>query len=86
MCKIINSVLCRRRSNPTNYVGSRYVNLAASVVDGKVKLSPSPVVAPALASETSISMNVMTSRSRVSHRGRNVVDAVDLYDSIDKIK
>lgn len=64
----------------------KYQNYSSEVVDGEVKLTPSPVVAPALSESASVIMNSIVNKGRVPHRGRLVVDAVDLKDTIEKVK
>ena len=83
---VTNSVFCRKRSPHVSLESKeRYINYAAEVVDGEVKYTPSPVVVPALSESSSVIMNAITNKGRVPHRGRTIVDAVDLKDTIDKI-
>lgn len=81
-----NSVYCRKRSIPNLERTQKYQNYSSEVVDGEVKLTPSPVVAPALAESASVIMNSLVNKGRVPLRGRLVVDAVDLKDTFEKVK
>lgn len=78
----MSPLLCRKRGNIKFSEYQRYVNCRAEFVDGKVKLTPCPVVAPALASESSVTMNALLHRERVPLRGRINVDAVDLPETL----
>lgn len=84
--EIFCSVLNRKRSLPSNLEPyKRYVNYSASVVDGVVKLTPSPVVSPALAEASSVLSNALTNKERVPLRSRKNVDAVDLQNELNKL-
>lgn len=84
---VSNSVFCRVRSPHVRLENKeRYINYAAEVVDGEVKYTPSPVVAPALSESSSVLMNAIVNKGRVPHRGRMIADAVDTKDLVDKIK
>lgn len=61
-----------------------FKNYSASFVDGELKVTPVPPVAPSLASEYSVSLNALKNSPRHSSKRLNV-DALDLENELNKL-
>lgn len=81
-----NFIYCRiRGAYRVDNPNPRYVNFSFQNVDGKVVLSPCDPVAPALASEYSVTMNALRSNSTSSRQKRINCDVLDLGNEIEKL-
>ena len=82
----MKQISCRERGEVRNERIPRYVNFDFQQIDGKMQLTPCDPVAPSLAKQFSVEVNVVTNKPSNLVRQRINVDAVDLQQTLSKIK